>query len=225
MQMLPLSMLALRVEKVDPNAGHEGHNHAPKKEKRVKGLWTVKVAQRQDFEPMMHYAWIYEESSWKMKIYAVLSVIAAFTIVMFPLWPLFMRQGVWYLSMGMLGLLGLFFAMAIVRLIMFCVTVFTVPPGFWLFPNLFEDVGFFDSFKPLYGWGDNKQPKKKKAKQAFAASTAEGGRALAELAQRAASGVAPVAATTTGSDAPNANVGLTRRHEAPRVEEVADDED
>jgi translocation protein SEC62 len=222
--MLPLSMLALRVEKVDPNAGHEGHNHAPKKEKRVKGLWTVKVAQRQDFEPMMHYAWIYEESSWKTKIYAGLAVIAAFTVVMFPLWPLFMRQGVWYLSMGMLGLLGLFFAMAIVRLILFCLTVFTVPPGFWLFPNLFEDVGFFESFVPLYGWGDNKKPKKKKAKQA-AIGTAEGARAMAELAQGGVNGVAPAAASTTGSDAPTANVGLTRRHEAPRVEEVGDDED
>jgi translocation protein SEC62 len=222
--MLPLSMLALRVEKVDPNAGHDGHNHAPKKEKRVKGLWTVKVAQRQDFEPMMHYAWIYEESSWMTKVYAGLAVIAAFTVVMFPLWPLFMRQGVWYLSMGMLGLLGLFFAMAIVRLILFCLTVFTVPPGFWLFPNLFEDVGFFESFVPLYGWGDNKKPKKKKAKQA-AIGTAEGARVLAELVPRGANGVAPAAASTTGSDAPTASVGLTRRHEAPRVEEVGDDED
>lgn len=51
-----------------------------------------------------------------------------------------------------MGLLGLFFAMAIFRLILFCVTVFVVPPGLWLYPNLFEDVGFFDSFKPLWGW-------------------------------------------------------------------------
>lgn len=51
-----------------------------------------------------------------------------------------------------MGLLGLFFAMSIFRLILFCVTVFVVPPGLWLYPNLFEDVGFFDSFKPLWGW-------------------------------------------------------------------------
>jgi translocation protein SEC62 len=63
-----------------------------------------------------------------------------------------LRQGVWYLSVGMMGLLGLFFAMSIFRLILFCVTVFAAPPGLWLFPNLFEDVGFFDSFKPLWGW-------------------------------------------------------------------------
>ena len=58
----------------------------------------------------------------------------------------------WYLSMGFLGLIGLFFAMAIFRLILFCATVFTVPPGLWLYPNLFEDVGFFDSFRPVWGW-------------------------------------------------------------------------
>jgi len=44
LQLLPLSMLALRVVKKDP---HEGHNHAkPKKEKRVKGLWEVKIEQQ-----------------------------------------------------------------------------------------------------------------------------------------------------------------------------------
>lgn len=35
---------------------------------------------------------------------------------------------------------------------LFVVTVFAVPPGLWLFPNLFEDVGVIDSFKPLWGW-------------------------------------------------------------------------
>ena len=73
-------------------------------------------------------------------------------VVMFPLWPVKLRLGVWYLSMGMLGLIGLFFVMAIFRLILFCATVLVVPPGLWLYPNLFEDVGFFDSFRPVWGW-------------------------------------------------------------------------
>ena len=80
------------------------------------------------------------------------------TVVMFPLWPVTLRIGVWYLSMGFLGLIGLFFAMAIFRLILFCVTVFTVPPGLWLYPNLFEDVGFFDSFRPVWGWQEVSRP-------------------------------------------------------------------
>ena len=100
----------------------------------------------------MHYVWLYEGPQWKTKAMAAAVVAGIFAVVLFPLWPMFMRQGVWYLSVGFMILLGLFFAMAIFRLILFCVTVFVVPPGLWLFPNLFEDVGVIDSFKPLWGW-------------------------------------------------------------------------
>ena len=147
-KLLPLSMLALRVSKVDP---HAGHDH-PKPKNRVKGLWTVQIEKNQDADPMHHYIWLYEGPRWKQRAMALAVVAAIFAVVLFPLWPMVLRQGVWYLSVGMLGLLGLFFAMSIFRLILFCVTVFVLPPGFWLFPNLFEDVGFIDSFKPLYGW-------------------------------------------------------------------------
>lgn len=101
---------------------------------------------------MMHYVFLYEGPQWKQKAMAAAVVVGIFAVVLFPLWPIMLRQGVWYLSVGMMGLLGLFFAMAIFRLILFCITVFAVPPGLWLFPNLFEDVGFFDSFKPVWGW-------------------------------------------------------------------------
>jgi translocation protein SEC62 len=147
-KLLPLSLLALRVSKVDP---HAGHNHA-KPKNRTKGLWTVKIEQHQETGPLMHYVWLYEGPQWKQRALAAAVVAGIFAVVLFPLWPMVMRQGVWYLSVGMMGLLGLFFAMSIFRLILFCVTVFTVAPGLWLFPNLFEDVGFFDSFKPLWGW-------------------------------------------------------------------------
>lgn len=147
-KLLPLSLLALRVSKVEDE--HEGHSHA--KAKRVKGLWTVKIDQQQDCKEELYYAWFWEGSQIKTKLYAAGALAMVFAVVMFPLWPMKMRLGVWYLSMGMLGLLGLFFAMAIFRLILFGVTWIAVPPGLWLYPNLFEDVGFFDSFRPLWGW-------------------------------------------------------------------------
>ncbi|KAF5853340.1 hypothetical protein GGP41_001919 [Bipolaris sorokiniana] len=136
-KLLPLSLLALRVSKADEDE-HEGHNHA--KPKRIKGLWTVKIEQHQDANDDSYYIWLYEGSQWKQKLYAVGALVAVIAIVLFPLWPLMLRQGVWYLSMGMLGLIGLFFAMAIVRLILFIITIFVAPPGLWLYPNLFEDV-------------------------------------------------------------------------------------
>ncbi len=67
--------------------------------------------------------------------------------VMFPLWPVVLRLGVWYLSVAMLGLIGLFFALAIVRLIFYVITVVVASPGIWIFPKLFADVGFVSCFE------------------------------------------------------------------------------
>lgn len=149
-KLLPLSLLALRVSKADP---HAGHNHAPQKpSKRTKGLWTVNIEKQQDINEDLHYVWLYEGSQWKQKLYALGALLLVIAVIMFPLWPIQLRVGVWYLSMAFLGLIGLFFAMAIFRLILFCVTVVSMPRGFWLYPNLFEDVGFFDSFRPVWAW-------------------------------------------------------------------------
>jgi len=62
--------------------------------------------------------------------------------VMFPLWPVKLRIGVWYLSILALGLLGALIVLAIVRLIFWCITVVVSKKAIWMFPNLFEDVGF-----------------------------------------------------------------------------------
>ena len=62
--------------------------------------------------------------------------------VMFPLWPPIMRMGVSYLSMGVLGIAGLFIALAVVRLIFYIITIIVASPGIWIFPKLFADVGF-----------------------------------------------------------------------------------
>ena len=149
-KLLPMSMLALRVVKVDP---HAGHDHAPKKKtKATKGLWTVRIEPQQEAKEEMYYAWLWEGSQMMRKIYAALALLVIFAVVLYPLWPLKMRQGVYYLSWGFLMLLGVFFLMAIFRVILFCVTYFVASPGLWLFPNLWEDVSFLDSFKPVWAW-------------------------------------------------------------------------
>jgi translocation protein SEC62 len=83
-----------------------------------------------------------------------------FGAILFPLWPPILRTAVWYLSIAVLGLIAAIAVIAVVRLILFIITMFAVPPGIWLFPNLFEDVGFFESFVPLWAW--QKKPKAKK---------------------------------------------------------------
>lgn len=209
-KLLPLSVLALRVEKVDP---HASHDHA-KPKNRVKGLWTVKIEQQQLTEPMMHYVWLYEGPQWKQKAMAVIVVAGIFAVVLFPLWPMVLRQGVYYLSIGMMGLLGLFFAMSIFRLILFCTTVLAVPPGIWLFPNLFEDVGFVDSFKPLWGWQEKKKKKKKSSKKAS-------GDASQPASSQNSTDAPPSASTTATPEVKTKSA--TKRDLTPRAEEVADE--
>lgn len=214
-KLLPLSLLALRVSKSDP---HEGHDHAPgaHKTKRVKGLWTVKIEQQQECREDLHFVWLYEGAQIKQKLYAVGALAIVFAIVMFPLWPVKLRLGVWYLSMGMMGLIGLFFAMAFFRLILFGVTVFAAPPGLWLYPNLFEDVGFFDSFRPVWGWQEEKKKGKKKSKTP--SGSANAGSTMAAMTGQPA----PATATTSGA-APQIST-LSQRNMSPRVEEVFDED-
>ncbi|TGZ83609.1 translocation protein [Ascodesmis nigricans] len=160
--LLPRSLLALRVTKIEPSTAEE-------RKKRIKGIWNVKVEPQQEIREDLYYAFFYEPRTWTQILTALGVVGALLTLVMFPLWPPIMRLWVWYLSMGMLGLIGLFFVMSIFRLILFLVTVVAVPPGLWLYPNLFEDVGFFDSFRPVWAWHKVKGQKKKKAAAAPAA--------------------------------------------------------
>ena len=229
-KLLPMSMLALRVQKQDEQAGHEGHGHAKSTKKRVKGLWTVGIVPQQEASDDFYYAWLYEPRSWKTTLYAVGALIAILAVVFFPVWPYHLRLGVWYLSMGMLGLLGLFFGMAFVRLILFLVTMFATPPGLWLYPNLFEDVGFFDSFRPGWAWHEDDKTIKKRKKEERAAKKARreakaNGKPVPEKGGDEPQITKPVTASTTGSEsAPaNGNMQAQQRNLSARVEEVEDD--
>lgn len=115
---------------------------------------ALQIIQEQLFRPEEHYAWFYEGSQWTTYAGGILMVAIMLAGVMFPLWPPIMRLGVWYLSIGMLGLIGLFFAIAIVRLIFYIITVIFASPGIWIFPQLFADVGFvsvpFCSFRFMF---------------------------------------------------------------------------
>ena len=224
-KLLPLSLLALRVSKVDP---HEGHDHG--KKKRVKGLWTVKVEQQQEAGDDYHYVWLYEGAQWKNKLYAVGALILILAVVFFPVWPYHLRLGVWYLSMAMLGVLGLFFAMSIFRLILFLITMFTNPPGLWLYPNLFEDVGFFDSFRPGWAWHeDEKAVKKRKKAEREKKKARREGKANGKVEEEDKGGDAeisePVTTSATGTESvpTDGKMGIQQRNLSARVEEVEDE--
>ncbi|KAI0947763.1 hypothetical protein AcW1_009443 [Taiwanofungus camphoratus] len=122
----------------------------------------LQVMQMQLFAPGDYYAWFYEGSQWTTYLGGVAMVAIMLAGVMYPLWPPVMRMSVSYLSFGVLGLIGLFFALAIVRLIFYIITVIVASPGIWIFPKLFADVGFIESFIPLWEWDIPKKKSKKK---------------------------------------------------------------
>lgn len=103
---------------------------------------ALQIIPEQLFSPKEYYAWFYEGSQWTTYAGGILMVAVMLAGVMFPLWPPVMRLGVWYLSIGALGLIGLFFAIALVRLVFYVITVVVASPGIWIFPQLFADVGF-----------------------------------------------------------------------------------
>ncbi|KAJ2452320.1 Translocation protein S62 [Coemansia sp. RSA 2336] len=129
-------------------------------DKDAQAASMLRINPMQNFDEDTYFAWLYEGSQIMVILGGIGVVAVVLAGVMFPLWPSVLKNGTWYLSMLALGLLGLLFATAIVRLIIYIITVLSCPQGLWIFPNLFEDVGFFESFVPAYAWEVPKESKK-----------------------------------------------------------------
>jgi len=103
------------------------------------------------------YVWIYEPTPYYYYFFGFLVVVAVIAVCLFPLWPSSVRQGVYYLSLAAAGFLVFILALAVIRLVVFCI-IWCITFGrhhLWLLPNLTEDVGFFASFWPLYKYEYN----------------------------------------------------------------------
>ncbi|GAA99320.1 uncharacterized protein L969DRAFT_16625 [Mixia osmundae IAM 14324] len=146
---------------------------------------ALQLNQQQLFQKDLCYAWFYEGSQLKLVLGGIGMVAVILAGVMFPLWPTKLRVAVWYLSIGVLGLIGLFFAIAIFRLIFYVITWLTAKPGIWIFPKLFDDVGFVESFIPLWEWDLPKQKKKRKTKEEGGGQDGEARRARKEAKRQA----------------------------------------
>lgn len=128
LQLIPFAFF-LRVEK----GASTGGSGSPKQ---------LQIIPQQTFQPDLYFAWFYDGPQWTTYVGGVVMVAIILGGVMFPLWPPFMRLGAYYLSLLFFALIGLFFAIAIVRLIFYIITVVVASPGIWIFPKLFADVGF-----------------------------------------------------------------------------------
>ena len=98
------------------------------------------------------YVWIYEPIPVYYWFFGTLVVLGAIGLCLFPLWPMTIRLGVYYLSVAGAGFFVFILALALIRIIVFCL-LWLITLGrhhLWLFPNLAEDVGIVWSFWPLY---------------------------------------------------------------------------
>ncbi|EYC24856.1 hypothetical protein Y032_0013g2140 [Ancylostoma ceylanicum] len=123
------------------------------------------------------YVWMFDPTPLYKKVIGFLMVLGTIVGCLFPLWPIWLRQGVYYLSLAGIGVFGVIVVVAILRTILFGV-IWIATMGqhkLWILPNLTEDCGFFESFQPWYTYEycprdkssgkDEKKKKKKKEKE------------------------------------------------------------
>ncbi|CAB1325810.1 unnamed protein product, partial [Coregonus sp. 'balchen'] len=104
----------------------------PKKKKDAKKKFKLEPHEDQLFlDGNEVFVWIYDPVHFKSFAMGLILVIAVIAATLFPLWPAEMR---------------------VARCILFLI-IWLVTGGrhhFWFLPNLTADVGFIDSFRPLY---------------------------------------------------------------------------
>ncbi|XP_064641965.1 translocation protein SEC62-like [Lineus longissimus] len=148
-------------EKEESEKKDKDKDDKKKKEKKMK----LKMHDDQFFcDGEEVFVWIYDPVNVKTFIIGLFLVLGSIGVCLFPLWPPEVRQGVYYLSLAAAAFVGFILVLAIIRSVMFCI-IWAVTMGkhhFWLFPNLMEDVGIIDSFKPLYKHDFMEKEKKEK---------------------------------------------------------------
>jgi len=141
-----------------PSATPSGSSETPKtsgeqQQQQQKRKFKLEMHEEQKFidgnEP---YVWVYDPTTTKTYIIGSLLILGAIGICLFPLWPSQVREGVYYLSLAGASFLGAILGLAVLKYVVFGI-VWACTFGkvhFWLLPNLTEDVGFFESFVPVY---------------------------------------------------------------------------
>uniref|UniRef100_A0A4W5RKD5 Translocation protein SEC62 n=1 Tax=Hucho hucho TaxID=62062 RepID=A0A4W5RKD5_9TELE len=137
----------VKKEKSDDSPG------TPKKKKDVKKKFKLEPHEDQLFlDGNEVFVWIYDPVHFKTFAMGLILVIAVIAATLFPLWPAEMRVGVYYLSVAAGCFVASILLLAVARCILFII-IWLVTGGrhhFWFLPNLTADVGFIDSFRPLY---------------------------------------------------------------------------
>lgn len=124
-------------------------------EKKTVKKWPDRLGRtpNQSFDCEGFYVVTYEGGSGLQHFLLALIILGVLLVCMFPVWPMWAKIGIWYLSVIFLSL---YFGLLIIRMVIF--TMFWIVGfDFWIFPNLNDEYcGFLDSFQPLYSWEKRK---------------------------------------------------------------------
>jgi translocation protein SEC62 len=123
-------------------------------EKKAK-KWPDRLGRtpNQTFDSEGFYIITYEGGAGLQHFLLALIIAGVLLVCLFPVWPMWAKIGIWYLSVVFLFL---YFGILILRMIIFT-AFWIVGFDFWIFPNLNDEYcGFLDSFKPLYSWEKRK---------------------------------------------------------------------
>jgi len=128
------------------------YQYMHRSEKRGKG--DLVISRDRDFDESGIFTWIYEGDKSFSHLMTTLLIMGFLFCVCFPIWPNFLKVFAWYMSVSFLLLI---FFLVTVRGVFF-LFVWILGYDFWFLPNLFdEQLGFVDSFKPLYSFEKTKE--------------------------------------------------------------------
>mmetsp|Transcript_104552 Transcript_104552/g.205039 ORF Transcript_104552/g.205039 Transcript_104552/m.205039 type:complete len:343 (-) Transcript_104552:87-1115(-) len=117
--------------------------------------WPDRLARtpNQRFDCEGFYVITYEGGGSMQHFMLALIISGVLLACMFPVWPMWAKVGIWYLSVIFLSL---YFGVLILRMVVF--TLFWIVGfDFWIFPNINDEYcGFLDSFRPVYSWEKRK---------------------------------------------------------------------
>ena len=99
------------------------------------------------------YSWTYDQPmSWTFVIIAVLVAFAVILMCLFPLSPIWFKKLILYCC---LSILGLFFVIGVVRVMVFAVVWITIGRQFWVLPNITSDeIPIDEVFSPMWAFDD-----------------------------------------------------------------------
>lgn len=124
-------------------------------EKKPAKKWPDRLGRtpQQKFDCEGYYVITYEGGGGLQHFLLALIIAGVLLACMFPVWPMWAKVGIWYLTVIFLSL---YFGVLILRMIVY--TLFWIIGfDFWIFPNLNDEYcGFLDSFQPLYSWDKRK---------------------------------------------------------------------